>query len=162
VTCHRRENWKFIDKLCNYLKQLQTQHINEHIIFFCHPNPIVKNIVHNVLQDTPCTIYDNVPHLQFLKYIQNAKIITDSGGIQEEASFLGIPTLVYRNVTERPEGINDGPLKLVGNDITLLSTEINMLLTDTKYYNSRCKKVLCYGEGDTAIKIVDLLESKYT
>ena len=154
VTCHRRENWeKPLKELCKFLKTLK----KEKVIFFTHPNPITYNQVINTLKDTPIEIKISVSYIKFVEYMAHAKIIiTDSGGIQEEASFLGISTLVYRNVTERPEGL-EGPLILVGNCTKTLGTCMEKLLYDEEFYDSKEKRITCYGDGDTSKKIVETI-----
>lgn len=158
ITCHRRENWdEPLIKLCKSIKFLCESYPNYDFVFCSHPNPLVSNIVTNELDSTTCTILNSVPYDEFLGYVLKAKIIiTDSGGIQEEACISGTPTLVYRHVTERPEGL-DTCLKLIGNDTSMLQDEIKKLIDDEDYYNKMNIPLKCYGNGDASQKIVSIL-----
>jgi len=117
ITSHRRENWgEPLEEICKAIKKLSNKYNNYKFIYFCHPNPIVLKTVNAILNNTNVIIKNSSPYDEFLYYLCNSKIIiTDSGGIQEEASILGIPTIVTREFTERPEGLK-GPLKLMGSN----------------------------------------------
>lgn len=166
VTSHRRENWgKPIEQICNAIKELSNKYQGYKFIYFCHPNPIVTKIVNTILNNTKVTIRNSSPYDEFLYYLCNSEIIiTDSGGIQEEASILGIPTIVTREFTERPEGLN-GPLKLLGSNKEKIIEDVSKLIEDDTYYKSRAISINKldstegYGEGNASDKIVKILEN---
>ena len=162
ITCHRRENWgTSLIHLCESIIRLSKKHKNYKFVFCVHLNPKVHNTVTNILCNTDCTIISALPYNEFIKLLLSSYIIiTDSGGIQEEAGIIGTPTLVYRNVTERPEGLNVC-LKLIGNSIQLLEYEINKLINDKVYYSSLNNKVDCYGNGTASSKIIDIIKERY-
>jgi len=160
VTCHRRENWgENLKNICIGLKKLDLDKID--VYFFTHPNPAVKDIVDTVLKNTKVKIFTAMGYKDFVNHLLDAKlIVTDSGGIQEEALIMGVPTIVIRDSTERPEGLieNGGPLKLVGNNTVLMIEEIIKLIDDENYYNERTKKNnTIYGKSPSK-DIVKILE----
>ena len=166
VTSHRRENWgKPINNICNAVKKkIALYNTNYTIVYFCHPNPLVLNTVNNALKGIDNIIIKNsAPYDEFISYVISSKIIiTDSGGIQEEASVLGIPTVVTRYTTERPEGLA-GALKLTGPEEDNIYNDVHKLISNTDYYLSRAVSfsdlgIDGYGNGDTADKIVKILE----
>ena len=166
VTAHRRESWgEPMQRICEAIKLLAETHPDEEIHFFAHPNPIVRKTVNQVLGNEAtlpnCHIRDALGYQEFADYLLQSKlVITDSGGLQEETSVLGIPTIVTRETTERVEGLYpDGPLKLVGTKTDVIFKEAHELLTDMEIYHERAKQVTTYGLGDTSKKIVEILSA---
>jgi UDP-N-acetylglucosamine 2-epimerase (non-hydrolysing) len=129
------------------------------IIYPVHLNPNVQEPVHRILKDVPHVTLlpplDYHPHVHLMK---NATLIlTDSGGLQEEAPSLGVPVLVLRNVTERPEGIEAGTLKLVGTETRKIVEETMRLLDEPSAYAAMAKAANPYGDGHAAERIIHTL-----
>ncbi|MBZ0258339.1 UDP-N-acetylglucosamine 2-epimerase (non-hydrolyzing), partial [bacterium] len=119
VTCHRRENWgENLENICKALQNIVAQRPEVEILFAVHPNPIVRDTAQQLLSATPgVTLRDAIPYPEMASLMNAAKLIlTDSGGIQEEAPVLGKPVLVMRETTERPEGVDGLVAELVGAD----------------------------------------------
>ncbi len=159
VTAHRRENFgEPFEHICHALKSLATRGDVE-IVYPVHLNPNVQEPVNRILNGVPhLTLLpplDYLPMVQLMK--QAALILTDSGGIQEEAPAFGIPVLVMRETTERPEGIDAGILKLVGTDTNAIATEAARLLDDPSAYSEMAKAANPYGDGHAAERIIEAL-----
>ncbi len=161
VTAHRRENFgQPIHDICQALKKLAKAYENEiTLIYPVHLNPNIQGPVHEELDGIANIIL--LPPLDYLPMSHLMKhatlILTDSGGIQEEAPSFGIPTLVLRETTERQEGVTAGTLKLVGTDPENIFTEAQRLLDVPKPYAAMAGSVNPYGDGHAAEKIVDAL-----
>jgi UDP-N-acetylglucosamine 2-epimerase (non-hydrolysing) len=161
VTAHRRENFgEPIRNICEALHQLADQYRDRiEIIYQVHLNPNVQAPVHELLDNVPNITL--VPPMEYLPWLHLEKfatlVLTDSGGIQEEATGLGKPTLVLREVTERPEGVEAGVLKLVGSDTERIVTESRRLLDDPAAYERMAKAANPFGDGHAAEKIVKAL-----
>jgi UDP-N-acetylglucosamine 2-epimerase (non-hydrolysing) len=164
VTNHRRENWQSgIANLCQALTFIATAIPNVEILFPVHLNPKVSKIVHPLLDKTK-----NVKLLKPLDYgtfcwaMKEAKlIITDSGGIQEEALALGTPTLVTRKVTERPEVLEGGTIQIVGNDTRKIMTAVQAICTNPSVYRRLHHPRFPFGRGNTSVKIVQSLHTYF-
>ena len=159
VTAHRRENFgQPLENICAALKSLAARGDVE-IVYPVHLNPHVQEPVYRLLGDVPnITLLPPLDYLPLVHLMKNATLIlTDSGGIQEEAPAFGVPVLVLRDVTERPEGVQAGTLKLVGTDTRKIVTEANYLLNDSIAHAAMAQAVNPFGNGDAAQKIVDLL-----
>ena len=159
VTAHRRENFgQPIEDICAALKSLAERGDVE-IVYPVHLNPNVQEPVYRLLGDMPhITLLKPLDYLPLVQLMKHAKLIlTDSGGIQEEAPGFGIPALVLRDVTERPEGVEAGALKLVGTDTQVILRESNRLLDDPAAYAAMAKAVNPYGDGRAAQRIVESL-----
>jgi UDP-N-acetylglucosamine 2-epimerase (non-hydrolysing) len=159
VTAHRRENFgKPLEGICLALKELAT-HGDVEIIYAVHLNPNVWEPVHRILKNidhiTLLPPLDYLPLVSLMKH--STLILTDSGGIQEEAPAFGIPVLVLREVTERPEGIEAGNLKLVGTATRQIVKEARRLLEDESAYRAMAKAANPFGEGHAAQNIVRAL-----
>jgi UDP-N-acetylglucosamine 2-epimerase (non-hydrolysing) len=161
VTAHRRENFgQPIRDICTALKQLAHAYRDEiTIVYPVHLNPNIQDPVHQILEGV-----DNIrllPPLDYLPLVHLMKhaslILTDSGGIQEEAPSLGVPTLVLRERTERQEGIAAGTLKLVGTDPEIIFIEAQQLLDDPAAHAAMAGAVNPYGDGHAAERIVAAL-----
>ncbi len=156
VTCHRRENWGAnLEAICGALQEIVRQQGGVQILFAVHPNPIVKDTAQRILQDTPgVTLRDAVPYPEMASLMSAAKLIlTDSGGIQEEAPVLGKPVLVMRETTERLEGVDGLAAELVGADPERIINAALKLLTDEQAYAQRAQKRSPYGDGKASQRI---------
>jgi UDP-N-acetylglucosamine 2-epimerase (non-hydrolysing) len=159
ITAHRRENFgQPIENICKALIELSREKDVE-IVYPVHLNPNVQEPVNRLLKDMDhITLLPPLDYLPLVHLMKHASIIlTDSGGIQEEAPAFGIPTLVLRDVTERPEGVEAGTLKLVGTDIQQIVEETKRLLNDSAAYAKMAKSANPYGDGHAAGQIVDAL-----
>lgn len=159
VTGHRRENFgQGFEDICHALRELGQQP-DVQIIYPVHLNPKVQEPVRRILSDSPQIILiEPLDYLPFVYLMSQAYlIITDSGGVQEEAPSLGKPVLVMRNTTERPEAIHAGTVKLVGTDKDIIVKETRLLLNDEKEYLKMTKAHNPYGDGKASKRIVNAL-----
>jgi UDP-N-acetylglucosamine 2-epimerase (non-hydrolysing) len=159
VTAHRRENFgKPLENICQALKELAS-HPDIEVVYPVHLNPNVQEPVNRILTNVPnITLLPPLDYLPLVHLMKHAKIIlTDSGGIQEEAPAFGIPTLVLREVTERPEGVEAGTLKLVGTETSRIVEETKRLLDDEFAYAKMAQASNPYGDGHAAEKIIQAL-----
>jgi UDP-N-acetylglucosamine 2-epimerase (non-hydrolysing) len=159
VTAHRRENFgQPIENICRALSEL-AQRGDVEIIYPVHLNPNVREPVYRLLKDVAGVTL--LPPLNYLPLVHLMKraflILTDSGGVQEEAPAFGIPTLVLREVTERPEGVAAGTLKLVGTDTRRIVAEAKRLLEDKSAYAEMAQAVNPFGDGRAAQRIIQAL-----
>lgn len=165
VTAHRRENFgEPLEHICSALKEIAGRGDVE-LVYPVHLNPNVQRPVNRLLGDVDhITLLPPLDYLPLVHLMKRATLIlTDSGGLQEEAPAFGIPALVLRDVTERPEGVKAGTLKLVGTDQAKIVAETNSLLDDPSAYRSMAKAANPYGDGHAAEKIVQaLLDFKIT
>lgn len=160
VTAHRRENWgRPLRNICKALKKLVTLHPDISVIYPVHPNPNIKKPVFDMLNKIPgIFLISPLDYEQFVGYLQRCYLVlTDSGGIQEEAPSLGKPVLVMREVTERPEAIKAGTIKLVGTDTGKILSEVDRLLRDKKAYQRMASAINPYGDGKAAERIAEAL-----
>jgi UDP-N-acetylglucosamine 2-epimerase (non-hydrolysing) len=161
VTAHRRENFgRPLKNICLALREIATQYNDRvHIIYPVHPNPHVWEPVHRWLNGMsnvtliPPLSYPTLVHLMNRAYL----VLTDSGGIQEEAPALGKPVLVLRRVTERPEAVEAGAVKLVGTNQRCIVEEAVRLLEDTAEYQRMTQAVNPHGDGQASRRIVAAL-----
>jgi UDP-N-acetylglucosamine 2-epimerase (non-hydrolysing) len=159
VTGHRRENFgQGFENICHALSQLSQRH-DVQIVYPVHLNPNVQEPVKRILQEkTNVHLLEPLDYLPFVYLMnQSSIIITDSGGIQEEAPSLGKPVLVMRDTTERPEALMAGTVKLVGTDQEKIFAETNHLLDDELEYQMMSKAHNPYGDGQAANRIKDYL-----
>ena len=160
ITGHRRENFgKGFEKICNALARLAARGDVE-LVYPVHLNPNVQEPVRRLLGAIPNVhLIEPLDYLPFI-YLMNRSylVITDSGGVQEEAPSLGKPVLVIRDTTERPEALEAGTVKLVGTDTKRIVREMNVLLDDTAAYQLMAFAHNPYGDGNAAKRIVDILE----
>ena len=157
VTIHRRESWGTpLLEVCEALKVLISRHSDIEIVFPVHPNPSVKEAVLKCLGQVPrVALVPPYPYSEFVQLIQRAYLIlTDSGGIQEEAAALGKPVLVLRDVTERRESLRAGISKVIGTRKENIIDSVSSLLTDNEAYQSMARVVDLYGDGKAAERIV--------
>lgn len=160
LTAHRRENLgEPMRHIFNAIKRICTINPRVKVIYPIHLNPQIRDLANEIFMDLDqVRIIEPLSVTKFHNYINSAKIIlTDSGGIQEEAPSLGKPVLVLREVTERPEGVLAGTLKIVGTNEELIVQETLKLLSDANYYNSMAKSANPYGDGLASKRIADVL-----
>ena len=161
VTAHRRENFgEAMENICKALVELAKQKDVE-IVYPVHLNPNVQEPVNRLLKDVEhLTLLPPLDYLPLVHLMKHATLIlTDSGGIQEEAPAFGIPTLVLRDVTERPEGVAAGTLKLVGTETNSIVRAAKRLLEDETEYKKMAQAVNPYGNGHAAKEIIQALLS---
>jgi UDP-N-acetylglucosamine 2-epimerase (non-hydrolysing) len=164
VTGHRRENFgKGFDQICEALDQLARQRPELLIVYPVHLNPRVKEVVHARLGSrNNIRLIAPQPYAQFVALAAACRLIlTDSGGVQEEAPTLGKPVLVMRDTTERPEGVTAGAVKLVGPRADRIVAESLRLLTDSVAYDGMAKVVNPYGDGRAAPRIVQRIREEF-
>lgn len=156
VTTHRRENLGAMTEIGHAVQELAKAYPNTNFILPLHLNPKVREAVMPEVAFLPnVLITDPLPYDQFTKLMSLASIIlTDSGGVQEEAPALGKPVLVMRKNTERPEAVVAGTVKLVGTDSSLIVAQAKQLLDDETVYNSMANAVNPYGDGSGAARTV--------
>lgn len=160
MTSHRRENWgENLERICRAARRIVEAHEDVQLVYPVHLNPTVRDTVFTILSGhprihllDPLGIVDNHNFMA-----RSTLILTDSGGIQEEAPSLGVPVLVLRDTTERPEGIDAGTLKLVGTDEEAIVREAERLLTDKSAYEDMAGRKNPYGDGRAANRIVDAI-----
>lgn len=161
ITAHRRENFGTpIKNICAALQSLADRYRERiEIIYPVHLNPNINKPVREILKNiSNITLLPPLEYLSLIHLLKHAYLIlTDSGGIQEEATGLGIPCLVLRKITERPEGVDAGVLKLVGIDTDTILDEAAHLLDDQSAYQAMAHTANPYGDGNAAIKIVKRL-----
>ena len=162
VTGHRRESFgSGFENICKALKTIALKYPESDIVYPVHLNPNVREPVTRLLSGI-----DNIHLIEPLDYLpfvylmnQAYLILTDSGGIQEEAPSLGKPVLVMRNTTERPEAVKAGTVKLVGTDTATIVNEIDNLMQNSKSYQSMSKAINPYGDGFACQRIIDTLKA---
>lgn len=162
VTGHRRENFgRGFEEVCRALVDL-SQRKDIHIIYPVHLNPNVKGIVGDMLANRDnIDLIDPLDYIPFVWLMQNSYVVlTDSGGVQEEAPSLGKPVLVMRDVTERPEAVEAGTVKLVGTVSQNIVQSVNNLYDDAELYKRFALAINPYGDGQASERIVAALEGK--
>ncbi len=164
ITGHRRENFGdgFIE-ICQAIKQLTERYRDVDFIYPMHLNPNVRRPIREIFGED-LTQLDNIFFIEPLEYLtflflmeRSSIVLTDSGGIQEEAPSLGKPVLVMRNTTERPEALEAGTVKLVGTSQPKIVEELSALLDNEEYYNSMSQATNPYGDGQACQRIVEKL-----
>jgi UDP-N-acetylglucosamine 2-epimerase (non-hydrolysing) len=160
VTAHRRESFgQPFESLCKGLRSIVERNEDVVLVYPVHLNPRVREPVGRYLSGHPrIRLIDPLPYEPFVRLMDYSYLVlTDSGGIQEEASVLGKPVLVLREVTERPEIVEAGIGRLVGTDLEKIVTEAELLLRDEKVYQSMTRKAELFGDGHAAERIVKIL-----
>ena len=164
VTGHRRENFgSGFENICQALSQL-ARRTDVQIVYPVHLNPNVQEPVRRILGNVPnVRLIEPLDYLPFVYLMDRSTlIITDSGGVQEEAPSLGKPVLVMRDTTERPEAVDAGTVKLVGTAATAIVSEANRLLDDQKAFDSMARAHNPYGDGNSANRIREILKKLET
>ena len=160
VTAHRRENFGGpFGEICRAIRYLADVRSDVEFLYPVHPNPNVRDAAIALLGKHPrIHLCDPMEYLSFVAAMKSAYfILSDSGGVQEEAPALGKPVLVLRGETERPEAVNEGVVKLVGTDFNAIVSESLRLLDDSHAYQSMARGVSPYGDGHASQRIVDVL-----
>lgn len=164
ITGHRRESFGVgFERICSALSQLSLLFPGVDFIYPMHLNPNVREPVQRLLSDKPNVfLIEPLDYLPFVYLMDHSTIIlTDSGGIQEEAPSLGKPVLVMRNTTERPEAVEAGTVKLVGTDISKIIDEVSNLLSDEAAYSIMSKAHNPYGDGLASQRICEAIFNSY-
>ena len=162
ITGHRRENFGdgFIH-MCLAIKNLVEKYPQVDFVYPMHLNPNVRKPIHEVFGETTADNMFFIEPLEYLSFVylmeKSDIVLTDSGGIQEEAPGLGKPVLVMRDTTERPEALEAGTVKLVGTDYNKIVSEVSALLDNQEYYDRMSKAVNPYGDGKACERIVQNL-----
>ena len=164
ITGHRRENFGdgFIN-MCTAIKDLTIKHPNVDFVYPMHLNPNVRKPIHEVFGENLSGLKNMffIEPLEYLSFVylmeKSSIVLTDSGGIQEEAPGLGKPVLVMRDTTERPEALDAGTVKLVGTDYNKIVNEVSSLIDDKAAYEKMSKAVNPYGDGLACGRIVNAL-----
>lgn len=162
LTAHRRENLgEPMHQMFRAIKRIVDEHDDVKVIYPIHMNPVVRQAASDVFgNDEKVHIIEPLDVLDFHNFMSRSYLIlTDSGGIQEEAPSLGKPVLVMRDTTERPEGIEAGTLKLVGTQENVIYEEFNRLLSDENEYKKMSNASNPYGDGLASKRIADVLEN---
>jgi UDP-N-acetylglucosamine 2-epimerase (non-hydrolysing) len=160
MTAHRREALGEPHRnIFRAVKRIADEHEDVVIVYAVHPNPAVREPANEILGDHPrIRLIDPLDVFEFHNFYPHAyMIMTDSGGLQEEAPSFGVPTLVLRDTTERPEGIEAGTLELVGTDEELVYSRARALLTDSQLYSRMSQAANPYGDGNASERIVDAI-----
>ncbi len=166
ITGHRRENFgDGMRNICNAVKCLAEKYPDVDFVYPMHLNPNVRRPIHDVFgeqMDSCKNVFfiEPLEYLPFIYMLEKAHVVlTDSGGIQEEAPSLGKPVLVMRDTTERPEAVEAGTVKLVGANFTNIVAEVSRLLDDSQYYFSMSEAINPYGDGNACQRIIDVVAS---
>lgn len=165
ITGHRRENFgEGFVSICKAIKKMVVKYPNVDFVYPMHLNPNVRNPIHDTFSKWELSEVGNVFFIEPLEYLsfvylmeKSAIILTDSGGIQEEAPSLGKPVLVMRETTERPEALEAGTVKLVGTDCLRIVNEVSSLLENQEIYDKMSKSLNPYGDGKACERIVNYM-----
>ena len=162
ITGHRRENFGdgFLH-ICRAIKMLSEKYPDVDFVYPMHLNPNVRKPIKDIFGENCQSNLFFIEPLEYLSFVylmeKSHIVLTDSGGIQEEAPGLGKPVLVMRDTTERPEALEAGTVKLVGTDYDKIVSEVSSLLDDAQYYGKMSQAVNPYGDGNACKRIVDML-----
>lgn len=165
VTAHRRENLgNPMKNMFRAIRRVMDENKDIKVIYPIHMNPVVRETANEIFKNEErIHIIEPLDVLDFHNFMEHSYLIlTDSGGIQEEAPSLGKPVLVMRDTTERPEGVEAGTLKLVGTEEETIYQQFSELLNDKSVYGAMSKSSNPYGDGHTSERIADILEFGYT
>ena len=162
ITCHRRENFgEPLRRICQALQTLATRNPDVDFLYPVHPNPNVKDVAHALLIARNMHLCAPLDYASFVAAMQRSHlIISDSGGVQEEAPALGKPVLVLREETERPEAVDAGVVELVGSSPERIVAGAQRLLDDEAAYRAMARHVSPYGDGRSAGRIVNVLREQ--
>ena len=162
VTTHRRESWgRDLEAICSAIREIVQHRLNIIVALPVHPNPNVRAPVCQLLAGHPrIKLLPPLDYIPFLALMRRAfLILTDSGGIQEEAPSLGVPVLVLRKTTERPEAAEAGLARIIGTDCDVIVRHVDQLLEDERAYSEMTTKANPYGDGLASERIVEILRN---
>lgn len=162
VTAHRRESFgEPLSNICAAINRITELNPGLQVLYPVHPNPNVRDTAKRILGDNPSVILcEPMDYLDFVAAMKRAYlIVTDSGGVQEEAPALGKPVLVLRETTERPEAVVEGVARVVGTNRDAIVDAVHELLSDEGQYESMARNVLPYGDGQASQRIVSILRN---
>ncbi|MFB9974866.1 non-hydrolyzing UDP-N-acetylglucosamine 2-epimerase [Allobacillus sp. GCM10007489] len=165
MTAHRRENLgNNMEQMFRAIKRLVEKHKDIHVVYPVHLNPVVRETADRILgNDDRINLIEPLDVVDFHNFAARSELIlTDSGGVQEEAPSLGVPVLVLRDTTERPEGIDAGTLKLAGTDEDNIFNLADELLSDKEAYEKMAKASNPYGDGEASRRIADAIVKFYS
>jgi UDP-N-acetylglucosamine 2-epimerase (non-hydrolysing) len=162
ITAHRRENHPYMREMCEAMREIAAFPQRPQLYWPVHPSPHVSPVAHEVLDGVPGVILvEPIDYANMVAAVKRARfVLTDSGGLQEEAPCLGIPVLVMRDETERPEGLEAGTLELVGHDRARIVGAASRLLNDPTIYERMSRAANPYGDGQAAKRIADWLVAR--
>lgn len=161
VTTHRRENFGApMVGICDAILELVAKHEDVNILFPVHPNPLVRQVVYGKFDKQPRVVLcEPLGYADFVAALNRSwLVLTDSGGIQEEAPALGKPVLVLRDMTERPEAIDAGVAQLIGVEPSAIVTAVERLLSNPEEYQRMSRSMSPYGDGKAAARIAQVLK----
>jgi len=164
MTAHRRENLgEPLENICKAVLRIAENHEDVEVVYAVHLNPAVKEVAHRILGDHPRIHLLEPLEMQDMHNLLNRSylVLTDSGGLQEEVPSMGKPVLVLRNVTERPEGVEAGTLKLAGTDEATIYEMARELIEDETAYEKMANAVNPYGDGYASERIVDIITKRF-
>ncbi len=164
VTGHRRESFGAgFESICNAIAEIAREHEDVEIVYPVHLNPQVQLPVRRILEGSARVhLIEPVDYLSFVRLMtRSAFVLTDSGGVQEEASTLGKPVLILRDTTERPEAVRDGNARIVGTDRAAIVRETRLLLHDDTHRQHMSHPTHAFGDGLASARIADVLEKAY-
>lgn len=162
ITAHRRESFgQPLERICRAARRIVEEHPDVEIWYPVHPNPLARGPVERILADHPrIHVVEPLDYVAFCHLLAQAHLVlTDSGGLQEEAPSLGKPVLITRDVTERPEGVAAGVAEIVGTDEDLIVQRVRRLLDDETAYSAMAHVASPYGDGFASARIATHLES---
>lgn len=163
ITAHRRENLGQMEQMFSAINQLATEYADYKFVYPVHLNPVIQDLTKRFLTSENVRLIPPLETIDFHNIMNRSYLIlTDSGGIQEEAPSLGKPVLVLRDTTERPEGVEAGTLKLIGTSSTAIIENTKLLLDNEDEYQKMAGTKNPYGIGDTAIQIVKIIENYFS
>lgn len=160
MTCHRRENWgEPMERIFSAVAEFARIQSDMIVWYPVHPNPRVRDAAHSILGSlNNVRLTDPIDYASFLHALKGCRFaLSDSGGVQEESSFLGKPCLIMREVTERPEAVTDGSCRLVGTDGGAVLKAMHRLVEDEAYYSELARSTTVFGVGHAAEEIVGVL-----
>lgn len=164
LTTHRRENWgKTMEGIHEAVRQIVEEYDDVEVVFPVHPNPVVKDVADRILGGHPrIHLLEPLEYRDMAMTMKNSHfVMTDSGGLQEEAPALGKPVLVLRDTTERPEGVSAGTLKLVGVNKEDIIRETRNLLDNIEVFNAMAHARNPYGDGHATGRIVEIIKKEF-
>jgi len=162
ITGHRRENFgEGFENICKAIKHLSSKYPEVDFVYPMHLNPNVRKPIHAIFENTQQQNVFFIEPIEYFSFVylmeKSYLVLTDSGGIQEEAPGLGKPVLVMRDTTERPEALEAGTVKLVGTNYNKIISELSLLLDDPEHYKKMSHAINPYGDGKASMRIAEQL-----